>query len=223
MRGKRIELQGLDLHGAWADGTLARVRLTECDLSETRFQLCSFKEAQLTRCNFDGALLNICDFDRAQVEDCSFVKAELAMTHWRATRYDGNDWSQALLDRSHLESSTIVRGVFVGASLRSTTLSNAVFEDCDFRDALLNEDPEYRNLGGAQGATFTRCDLRGADLTNLRLDRTTFHDCRFAGIKGRPAILGPVTIVNADLSEAGDGSQLVDGAELLHRWTAGAR
>ncbi|HSJ64426.1 MAG TPA: pentapeptide repeat-containing protein, partial [Gemmatimonadaceae bacterium] len=58
-------------------------------------------------------------------------------------------------------------------------------------------------------------DLRGANFEGRRLRDTSFINCKFAGVRGKPEIQGNYTVERADFSPAGDGSD-VRGADAVH-------
>ncbi len=98
-----------------------------------------------------------------------------------------------------------------GRDLRGRVLDGLTFVGCDFRGALIGESElSFGRAGGAKGAVFRRCDFRRAKLTNLKLDETTFEDCRFFGAEGQPWIEGPFEMIDPDMSERGDGSDRRD-------------
>jgi uncharacterized protein YjbI with pentapeptide repeats len=74
-------------------------------------------------------------------------------------------------------------------------------------------------MASCANARFTDCDFRNANLTGLRLNNTTFERCRFHGVIGTPALEGPVTIIDADFSAAGDKSDLRSQAEVIALWS----
>lgn len=79
-RGTRIDLAGLDLHGAKVLGTFMRARLVGCDLSESWLQGCHFEDAEISGCSFDRATMNLTFFDGAGVDGTSFAGAELVVS-----------------------------------------------------------------------------------------------------------------------------------------------
>ena len=84
------------------------------------------------------------------------------------------------------------------ADFIETILAKANFTDCDLL-----------------GARFSKSDLRGANFADRRLRGTVFDHCRMHGIVGKPEIEGPCTIIAADLSAAGDGSDIRDKVDLF--------
>ena len=87
---------------------------------------------------------------------------------------------------------------------------------------LFRSDSPHSNVGACLGTHFIDCDFRGADISGLRFANTTFERCMFHGLIGAPVLEGPVTIIDADLSANGDGSDMRSQADILAQWrTAG--
>ena len=76
-------------------------------------------------------------------------------------------------------------------------------------------------MAWARNSHFTDCDFRGANITGLRLNNTTFEHCKFHGIIGTPVLEGPITIVDADFSPDADGSDLRSQADIVAQWGGG--
>ena len=74
---------------------------------------------------------------------------------------------------------------------------------------MLGRKDSTLDLARCRGARFERCDFRGANLDGLRLDNTTFDQCLFFDITGKPKLEGPVTLIDPD------GSEIREPAEVL--------
>lgn len=150
---------------------------------------------ELTRCDFSGAALPIANLGDATIVDCDFAGADLERTTWYRSQ--------------------VTRCTFAGATLTNCGLDHAVFTDCDFREADLGMVSQL--LGTACDTVFLRCDLRGSHWHELDLFRAQFVDCKFAGVRGAPH-LSQTVVERADLSPAGDGSQLGDLRAVCALW-----
>jgi uncharacterized protein YjbI with pentapeptide repeats len=67
----------------------------------------------------------------------------------------------------------------------------------------------------AGGAVFECCDLRGVIFTAAELTGATFRACKVAGARGKPSATDGWTVIDADFSDTGDGSDLGDAEDLL--------
>ena len=76
---------------------------------------------------------------------------------------------------------------------------------------------QQRQGCSAMDVTFVRCDLRDTIWRDRDLFRVRFVDCKLAGVSGRP-IFNETTFERADVSPAGDGSELGGQREALALW-----
>ncbi|MGE3762123.1 MAG: pentapeptide repeat-containing protein [Kofleriaceae bacterium] len=86
---------------------------------------------------------------------------------------------------------------------------------CDLREANFSGRPI---VGHSYETHFENCDFRGADFTERRFRDTTFTRCKFAGVKGRAVLEGPVHVIEPDFSDAGDGSAIRSAEAALAMW-----
>jgi uncharacterized protein YjbI with pentapeptide repeats len=190
--------EGVDL----AASKLEAVRLRRADLRSARFDgaelddvdlrgaqldAATLSGAQLHGCWFDGAELDSATLDRVRMDACVLDAASLVRTRWRA---------------AHTTTTS-----FRGARFVHAQLDRARFIDCDFRGA------SFAAL--AAGAVFERCDFRGASLEGCDLTNAHLVHCKLAGAYGNPAATDGMSVVYADFSETGDGSDLGDLEDLL--------
>ena len=97
---------------------------------------------------------------------------------------------------------------FTDCSLRSAIIvrgsaDGATFERCDLRGA---------TLGSIRGAgVLVECDLRGADLTDLELDGWVVRACALSGARVSPRTVQGCRLEACDLSPESDGSDVRSG------------
>jgi hypothetical protein len=97
-----------------------------------------------------------------------------------------------------------------GASLRKAKLGGAQFRESILRGAVLAE-------AACEKANFKLTDLRNADLSGADLTEASFESAKVHGVVLAGATLPPHREHVVDLSERGDGSQLLSVGEWLSR------
>jgi uncharacterized protein YjbI with pentapeptide repeats len=237
----RIDRELLRVHKAWlgAERTgpgrlvfrnkrLAGQRIGAVNLGGARFEACNLDEVELSMamchgielvaCEVNAANLHMSEFDEGLLENCRLRSSSLALGRMRRARVQGGDWSNAHCDRLHLTDSRLTGVRLARLRLISAPLDGAVFTDCDFREANLGVNPQFADKATTTKTRFVGCDFRGANFAGRRLQDTVFERCRFHGVHGAPKIEGPLTIIAPDLSEAGDGSEVGDAADVRALW-----
>ncbi len=207
----RIDELALRNHAMWLANRrtgLGRIDVVTCDARERelrganfaagRLEGVWFHKADLERSRFDAAELIDVDFTRASLATSSLVGAELRGCAFDQARLHGTWWRGARITATRLRDALIV----------DAQLDGAVFTGCDLRGGSLRGTR-------AIGAVFEGCDLRNAVLTGADLSRATLRACKVAGARGRPAGTDGWTVIDADFSDAGDGSDLGDAEDLL--------
>ena len=170
-RMEGASLTGSDLSGTEiADGRMARLRLVTANVGGARWSGCALDAASGDLASFAEANLERCDLSRASLRRTSWVGATLG-----ECRFDDADLTDSCWDRSRVT---------------DTSLRGARLPRVDGRE----HDPR----GSARGAVFTGCDLRGADVSRLRLGDTLFVRCRVGGMVGAPTLLGDVAFEHCD-------------------------
>lgn len=200
-------------------GLLTSARFAYCDLGDSEITFTDLEEALLSHCASKRFVANQSQLNRARIDATSLVGSQAMITYFERALITDSDFSRAELDRASFTEAEIRGTKFVAARLRDTRFDRARVEGCDFREAdFTHEELALRRLGRFVGTRFVSCDFRGANFTGRRLENTVFERCRLAGIVGKPAIEGPYQVIEADLSAAGDGSDLRDQAALDALW-----
>jgi uncharacterized protein YjbI with pentapeptide repeats len=214
----RLDLEDADLRGAVVTRFLPGCRLVRCDLSDARIRIGRMQESELRRCRLDGARLDVTRFDGAAIIDCKARRALLQFAELRRTTIRGCDFSASDLDRVELDEAVVSDVSFARCLLSDARLDGAHFIGCDFRGADMRS--LRRNVHGAtaEGAHFERCDFRGARIDGWRLRDTVFDHCALHGISGTPTIEGPISMIDPDVSDGYDGSEILNGAVLVAGW-----
>ena len=201
----RLVLEGKDLRGL-SVAHLRGVRLVRCDLTGARMPRL-LEDIELVGCTLDGAQLGSAALERAKIDDCRFVKADLSLVNMSDAQIRIADFTDAEFENSTWSRATVKNGRFSRARLVGAQLDDAAFSGCDFRAAKLTRNrPVFDELGTAYATRFEDCDLRDADVDGLRIRGTKLVRCAFAGVHGKPAIEGPYTVTDPDLSTDRDGS-----------------
>jgi uncharacterized protein YjbI with pentapeptide repeats len=216
----RLDLEEADLRGAVVTRFLPGCRLVRCDLSDARIRIGRLQESELIHCRLDGAKLDVTRFDGATIIECTARRALLQFAGLQRAIIRKCDFSASDLDRVEMAEALVSGVSFTRCLLSDAQLDGARFTDCDFRGADMRS--LRRNVHGASaaGAHFVRCDFRGVRFDGWRLCNTVFDHCALHGISGTPIIEGPVSMIDPDLSDGHDGSEVIDGAVLVAGWCA---
>jgi uncharacterized protein YjbI with pentapeptide repeats len=240
----RIGRDAIRKHQAWVEGGKigpGRIVLSNDNLAETQlktvllnalFSNCSFEssvivfsifdECEFTDCSFDRSQMPSLRFRRAKIEDCSFREVRCPELDLR-----GAEILRCSFQGSHCEGiwfadqTSCVDTVFDRSDLQRMLAIDVDFVRCSFRLVVFGGDVSTSGRAKVTGVTFTTCDFRGANLTGLPITSAVFDHCKLGGIIGVPEIKGTVEIIAPDMSPAGDGTDIVDGAEVLACWKAG--
>lgn len=102
------------------------------------------------------------------------------------------DFSYADFYAAHLSRASFRRSTLKGAQFREATANNVIFNDADCTDA-----------------NFKMADLRGASFANATLHGTNFEGARVHAVSLTGAKINELAPCMVDLSEQGDGSELV--------------
>ncbi len=211
----RIELFDRNIQGANIRA-IEGAKLVRCDLSHVNISM--FDDVEFEDCILDWAVLTDSAWDRAMLVGCSFRDGYLGLIHFFDATITGGDFARAYAERSSWHRAIVTSVSFQDANLRDGRFDDAVFARCDFRNADLSCHIVDGDFARCPNTYFIDCDFRGANLTGLRLNDTTFERCRFHGVIGAPVLEGPVTIIDADFSEAGEGSDLRSQAVVMAMW-----
>jgi uncharacterized protein YjbI with pentapeptide repeats len=199
--GGRLELdnadfQAADLHGlrfagarldsprltgaSLAGADLAGTEITAADMVKVVLVYAGCKGARWRRCDLRGANADLATFAGADLQACNLAGAALGRVSFVGAGVAGCTFDQALL---------------VDAAL-----DDARFTGCSFRDAEITrvEGKEFDPRGAARRVLFVDCDLRGANLAQLRIADTRFERCKLDGVRGRPSVEGSVVLVDCD-------------------------
>ncbi len=217
----RMVLADENLQGARV-ASLQGVHLTRCDLSGAALGFSFMDDAEMFDCNFFDAPMSRSQWPRANLQRCNFINVDMGMAKLDDAIVANCNWTTADLQRSTWRRSHVTRSKFVEANLDEIVCAFATFERCDFSRATMRDKSQGRgNVAIFEGTRFTDCDFRGANITGLRLNNTTFERCKFRGIIGTPVLEGPITIIDADFSPDADGSDLRSQADIVAQWGGG--
>ncbi len=214
------------------DEVLRRMSATALRLQGAQFKRCDMKKADLNNTNLESALLENCDLSEANlymvtlasavVDGCRFFEAKLALATIENTQLTGCDLGGASAARLLFKGASVGECNFQGALLLDAETKGTRFTDCNFRNSTIARKIGGPNLGTTSQSRFENCDFRGTDFTGRKIDRTTFVSCLFHGAVGAPELGEDVTVLGADLSADGDGSDIVDPMAFLERWKSEA-
>jgi uncharacterized protein YjbI with pentapeptide repeats len=194
-------------------------RFVRCDFTRVDIGSSELQDSEFIECIMEHALLQSCHVERTRFVDCIFTDGDLRLGKGDGMIIERGDWSGNWWNRGIFKGMQ-ARGVrFRDAVLADCNLNSAVFVDCDFRGTdFSNADPSMEHLCRTINTRFEHCDLRGTNWADRALNGTVFDHCRVHGLTGQPRFDGPCTVLAPDFSEAGDGSDVRDGAALLAQW-----
>lgn len=131
----------------------------------------------------------------ASVQGIDLSGAKAYDAYWARCDFGYADFYAADLTRASFRKSRLT-----GAQFREATANNAIFNETDCTDA-----------------NFKMVDLRGASFANSILHGTNFDGARVYSVNLDGAKLSKLPICMVDISEQGDGSQLVSIEQWLHK------
>ena len=214
----RIVVEGADLSGARFGGErLSGARLVGCRLDQMAIDRTQLHECEILDCAAHGGALYGCEIFDGRMERCRFVDCNLSLSNFNNQPVIDCDFTESGFERSTFVRCTVERVLFHRALLRDTYLAESSFVDCDLQGADLTLGTQTQ-LAIIRKTRFLRCDFRDADFEARVLDDVVFEACRFLGMKGKVKIIGPLEIVGADVSAAGDGSQPADQVTIQRMW-----
>ncbi|MBL0214087.1 MAG: pentapeptide repeat-containing protein [Myxococcales bacterium] len=204
-------LRGADLRG------LRGARFERVDFSGAGIDL--LDDIELVDCTFDSAWLQISTWKRAKIEDCRFRGATILHSSFADAQIEGGDWLGAWLDWSGWTRARVSNVSFIAASFVDSHFDDATFVDCDFSRADLSRLELGADSARCVGTRFVRCTFRGANIDGLRFNNTTFDHCWFGGVRGKPDLEGPCTLIEPDFSDGPkEQPKLRDPDEVLRVW-----
>lgn len=125
--------------------------------------------------------------------DLSGAKANDA--YWARCNFEYADFYLANLSKASFRKSELL-----GAQFREAILTKSVFDESK-----------------CKGTNFKMADLRGASFRNATLDKVSFEDAKVHSALLDGATISDLVNCNVDLSENGDGSDIVPISEWLDR------
>ena len=155
------DLSGIDLRGARLRGTL----LESADL----------RGANLAGCDLTEAVLVGADLTDADLTDTRLHRANLSQAECANTHFDNASFNEAIVEHTHFSHAHLARTTW-----HSARLNDAVFIDCDMREARLERIAAVKmrldrvNLTGAdlKLVLFIECDLHALDFSDATLLRS---------------------------------------------------
>lgn len=136
--------------------TLRGLDLSGMDLSRFDFSGSDLSFSNLRQARMEGAVLREVSAIWADFQEASMRGADLTGAYMLGTNFVGVDLSEADLRRAQLGLASIARGLFKNTDLRHTALDHT----------------------NGRFARFINADLRGTDLSAVRLDGATFDGIR---------------------------------------------
>ncbi|MGE0398347.1 MAG: pentapeptide repeat-containing protein [Kofleriaceae bacterium] len=214
--GPLEHLEDIDFSGFRFSGkTFDYTTFVRCKFSDTGIEYSGFDGATFFECWSDTANLSHSSYYDASFEFCRLPKIDFRWCRFFYTLIEGSSFDGSSFADASFIDATIRNSSFRGCRLAGTQLDKSYVLDCDFRDADLTSSP---NGGRNWDTHFENCDFRGADFTDRRFRDTTFTRCKFAGVKGRAVLEGPVHVIEPDFSDAGDGSDIRSAEAVLALW-----
>jgi len=210
---ERVTLRGRAFAGAVLVGA---------ELSGARFERCSFARANLHSARLEDVELRECDLADADLAEARLTDARLS-----DCRLDGADASGALMSGIKLMGGSWRYGRAIYAHFGKADIHETDLRWMDLTAArcpglvVYGATLAFARLASAQldrAARFHRVDLRGANLDKAVLGKTTFVDRGLHGVVGTPIVGDEVSLNGTDLSADFDGTDKVDGKEVVARW-----
>jgi len=168
--------------------------------------------------HLDASSLDLCGITLRHIHAiCStFVETRMDWVNLGATTFDRCDFSLSSLIGTAWNGAQLVDSSLAKSNLRDTTLDHARFTRCDLRGADLTAE-RGSLCSVVRAAVFIECDLRDTIWTHRDLGGVEFHDCKLYGVRGEPQLDG-AEIVRPDLSPSADGSLIGAKPDAVLSW-----
>ena len=204
-----LELDECDMEGANCAGLKCEeFIMRRCRAAATSFERADIKESVLessglTQANFRMAWLNLsriagCDLSSSNLDGANLFGAtisdsKLMGVDLSTARIDGISFENVSLNLANLRKKAFRRYQLVGIDLSEADLtgcdfSEAVFVDCRLLSPVFGPDTKF------DGA-----DLRGATISNLRVDQASFRGAIFTPAQVETLMLERFGIIVADV------------------------
>lgn len=202
----------------------ARNNLREVPLPSARLRGAALAFSDLHKADFSDATLSQADMRHAALEGADLRRADLTEVDLSNANLGEADLSQALLEDARLEQASLRFANLAEAVLESANLKGADFWGAILTKTDLNQASARAATFGeikAEGADFTKADLRDVDLTNAMLAgaKLAGADLRGAGLRGADltrADLSGASLQGVDFSQCTLTGAMWDGAILDH-------
>lgn len=190
------DFSGADLHTV----DFANAGMQGANLAGLRSYLANFSGSDLRRADFSKANLFHARLDGADLRDAILSGASLEKASLRGARLAGAKLTEINLYQANLSDTDLSGADLGGRSLQGVNLRNAKLVGADLRDAFLAGPVGFARAEESLLGPGRPADLRGADLTDARLDRADLRfalfDCKTkwpAGFDPKQFLLVPVS------------------------------
>ncbi|OMD79251.1 pentapeptide repeat-containing protein [Paenibacillus odorifer] len=175
----------LESHHIWIE-TIGeqgeQLGIDEIDLRNVELSHYPLGQAYITACNFDGMNLNRKDFSLSLLSSSTFISTSLEGADFCKSNVSYANFTNAKVKGARFADCECIETVFVKADLSDANLVAGLFDETDFRNAILfNADVRL--------ATFKGALLKGAILTGVRGLKEAFIKSINIGSPEQPNIL----------------------------------
>lgn len=215
--GPLERIEDIDFSGARFSGlTFEYATIARCLFSDTGIEYARFNNARFVDCWAVTANLSHCRFYDVMIERCRFPRVDFRWGAFPGAQLLGSTFESSAFANCAFVDAKVQDCSFLSSGFEAAQLDRSHFLNCDFRDTLLSGSS---NAGRCFETHFENCDFRNANVEQRRFRDATFTRCKFAGMKGRAVMDGPIHVVDPDFSEAGDGSDIRTSEALLSQWS----
>jgi uncharacterized protein YjbI with pentapeptide repeats len=197
-----------------------RISAAGVELEDLELDELDLRDARLSRVTLADITARSAVFDAADLSGAHLLRSELQGSSMARATLNECDLEQSTLWGVNLEcasmlGATVSRCAFHDAALVDTWLDGAMFTDCDLRGADLRVTRDVRS--SRNPTSFVRCDLRNTYWHGRDLSRTAFIHCRLHGARGDAFATRPY-VGRPDMSRAADGSGISSPFEVANAW-----
>lgn len=235
----RADLESANLNGSsLKKANLSSASLRDASLIGANLEGANLRNADLEGCNLSKAVLRGADLSRANMEGVNLEEADLTGARMQnAVLTDANlgkaTLGQAQLRNADFQSAYLGGAKMIGADLQKASLENANLEEADLSSAQMKEanlvsanceGTQFESTGlygadfsGSQcaKANFARADLRKTKMTGVAFLDTIMTGALIFEMDVESEALGGVFAEWVDGSTKGDGTERVNGTDLI--------
>ncbi|MDD2840120.1 MAG: pentapeptide repeat-containing protein [Rickettsiales bacterium] len=149
-------------------------------LIDCEFNNCSFKKISMQKCEFAGTIINNCNFSTCNLSNIDFsssnINAKMFNIKFIDCKMVGANFLKLKSSKVEFKNCLLRMVYFFGFNLKKQVLDGLDFTeadicDCNFEEAVFEENCSFRKVNFKGSNNFKNADLRGCDIGNVSPDK----------------------------------------------------